>query len=470
MALRYLLVYILLASTRVLAKGDPRSSISRRIPYASNCSTVIMQQHGVKRLYGTKQLNGAHINVGFTRWTMDDSIFLFSTTMLEDLSKYLNFTLTLRTDFTLQEALTALENGQVDMDISLLTRTRKRAQLAQFITPMINSYYVAIIKKPQEKMTMINFLGPFDVYIWLCMISYLFVTASIVTVISRWSPTDNEHKENTESTHNPGYNLVYMSGSFLFQGGISLPRKHSSRILLSTWWLFVVVICALYNGTLVSFLAVQPKLTYPFRTVRELSLHPSIIPTTVEGWSVLEKLQRQPSHSDLGKIWQKMSADSRALANSTEASLNLVLNGDYTFLHSIIGADALFQADYALTGTCRLAIAPLKIHVGENAWIVPHNSSYEQGIRIGVQRYSQSGLFKRLRNRFLSRWPQECTHEKGIRVEAQRLGINIMSGILLVLPIGLGLSLVCILLEFVVMKWKGTVKCRYRGWRSKLGV
>ncbi|XP_014665062.1 PREDICTED: glutamate receptor ionotropic, delta-1-like [Priapulus caudatus] len=455
MLLRYLLIYTLMMSTCALATNNPSTSSVCKIPPATNSSRVILQ-HGVRTRYGVEQLNGLHMNVGFysPRFLPDDTLRLCSKTLLVDLSKYLNFTFTLHIRHTTQDELTAMKNGSLDLDISMFIRTRHRAHSMQFLRPLIDSYYVVIIKRPREKITMFNILDPFDTYIWLCMVAYSLITAATMTAIERMSQRSNGLQENEETAQGIFYHLGYMFGSFLQQGGVSLPLHLPSRILLSIWWFFALSICALYTGNLFSFLTVKPTIQYPFRTLNEFAHHPTIIPTAVEGWSILDEMQRQPSESDLGKMWQKMSGDRRAVVSNIGAAIELVVTRNYGFIKNVIGAEEIFRADYESTGTCRLAIAPLKIPANRRSWIVPLNSTHAHAINIGLQSYMESGLFELLRKRILSHGIPKCSQEMGTGIHAQSLDLETMYGIMLVLAIGLPISLAFFLLEVIIVKWK----------------
>lgn len=66
--------------------------------------------------------------------------------------------------------------------------------------------------------------------------------------------------------------LWYVYGALLQQGGIHLPMADSGRLIIGTWWLFVLVIVTTYSGNLVAFLTF-PKIDNPITSLEELLQH-----------------------------------------------------------------------------------------------------------------------------------------------------------------------------------------------------
>ena len=56
---------------------------------------------------------------------------------------------------------------------------------------------------------------------------------------------------------------------FNMPGGVHLPPSISGRTMISTWWLFCIVVVAIYSGNLVAFLTVT-KERAPFQTLQGL--------------------------------------------------------------------------------------------------------------------------------------------------------------------------------------------------------
>ena len=56
----------------------------------------------------------------------------------------------------------------------------------------------------------------------------------------------------------------------MFPGGTSTPASSVTRIVVSFWWLTVIVIYAVYTGNLTAFLAVK-KVNMPIKTLEDLA-------------------------------------------------------------------------------------------------------------------------------------------------------------------------------------------------------
>ena len=56
----------------------------------------------------------------------------------------------------------------------------------------------------------------------------------------------------------------------MFPGGTSTPASSVTRIVVSFWWLTVIVIYAVYTGNLTAFLAVK-KVNIPIKTLDDLA-------------------------------------------------------------------------------------------------------------------------------------------------------------------------------------------------------
>lgn len=60
-------------------------------------------------------------------------------------------------------------------------------------------------------------------------------------------------------------NMIFLQ----FSGGVHLPDSTAGRTLVSSWWLFCIIIVGIYSGNLIAYLTVT-KEKLPFETLGEL--------------------------------------------------------------------------------------------------------------------------------------------------------------------------------------------------------
>lgn len=54
-----------------------------------------------------------------------------------------------------------------------------------------------------------------------------------------------------------------------FVGSVYIPKHHSGRVFMSAWWLYCIILGAVYTGNLIAFISVV-KIKYPFYTLDEM--------------------------------------------------------------------------------------------------------------------------------------------------------------------------------------------------------
>lgn len=54
-----------------------------------------------------------------------------------------------------------------------------------------------------------------------------------------------------------------------FAGSVYIPNHHSGRVFMSAWWLYCIILGAVYTGNLIAFLSVI-KIKYPYNTLDEM--------------------------------------------------------------------------------------------------------------------------------------------------------------------------------------------------------
>lgn len=433
-----------------------QANMCNSMTHSSLARRRIMKQgvRTIKRGHSS-MLNGEHMKVGIYRVPpLDNAMSNVSVVMLDELSKQYNLTYTLYTVHTVQEELESLINGTIDLDITLFANTYQRNVVVDFLTPLMQSYFVVVIKKPKRaRSNLLNLLVPFDTYIWITLLVYLLGTATIMVGLHKISSctVHNTNKE-TRRSRGLGYYIQYMYASFLQQGGAFLPNSLANRTLLSIWWLFVLVICGLYTGILVSTLAIDAPMEYPFETIEQLSVHQSLIPTVIQGQAAMDLLHSSPPESSLGQLWKKVKSDSNGVVDSYKSALDLVLTGKYVFITNNIFSTALITSDITSSKVCRLTTTPVQIRGNYSSWILPKHSKYKVEFQQGLQQLLASGIRDKFYEEFFSSQHSSCPLESTMEVNAESITLKTMFSTFIILPTGFALACFALLFEFAAKK------------------
>nr|QUP79602.1 ionotropic receptor 15 [Monochamus saltuarius] len=149
-----------------------------------------------------------------------------------------------------------------------------RADLIAAFLPVINSFHdeilfsrrfdtaewVVLMKRPRESAAGSGLLAPFTTPVWILIILSLLVVGPIIYLLIL------VQAKLTRDDNNKVYPLPacvwFVYGALLKQGTTLNPTTDSSRLLFSTWWIFITILTAFYTANLTAFLTLS-KFTLP---------------------------------------------------------------------------------------------------------------------------------------------------------------------------------------------------------------
>ncbi|XP_076442814.1 uncharacterized protein LOC143281489 [Babylonia areolata] len=163
-----------------------------------------------------------------------------------------------------------LKDKEVQMVVAPLAVNERRAAVVDFTTPFYLDYTGVLFKPPGQDEThrLTTYIKPFSYEVLGCIgASFLLATTfgHVLGVVSA-NVLLGGHGDTTMGLMDT---VQYFFGSLLAQGGVWNPSTGSSRLFVSAWWLFCVVVAAIYSGNLTASLAVATS-SPPFTTLQQM--------------------------------------------------------------------------------------------------------------------------------------------------------------------------------------------------------
>ncbi|XP_071080673.1 probable glutamate receptor [Haliotis cracherodii] len=224
-----------------------------------------------------------------------------------------------------------VQSEKAELVIAPISVSRSREEVIDFTVPY---FYVdsGIIVRTPSAGTLLTLISPFRYKVHICIAISLFLTTALLLLMEKVS-SDHSPFQPVDKLKHYGDTAFNIFGALMYQGCNSPPMS-SSRILLSAWLLFTVILAAAYGGNLIASMT-DGRQKVPFSTLAELAQQDTYQWGLLGGTSFVT-LFKNSNRSDYQAILQGMEinsdGDTDADSINTDIHLRRVLKGRYAFI------------------------------------------------------------------------------------------------------------------------------------------
>nr|XP_023026162.1 glutamate receptor ionotropic, kainate 2-like [Leptinotarsa decemlineata] len=336
-----------------------------------------------------------------------------------------------------------------------LTITPERQEVVDFSLPFMN-LGISILHKKQNiaDPNRFAFLKPFSEEVWYYL-GYMFLLVSVIHyVILRISAEDwddayldeecNDVQESIWSFKNTVWNVFR---SMATQSCDKAPKGFSARIATVTWWFFCLTVSSIYISNLSVFISQANSDFSSINNVEDLAKQNKVKYGLVKGGST-EYFFRNSNFTTYQRMWSVMEQDPLVFGLTNSEGVSRVAsskNAKYAFLMEST------QIEYELERNCDLKQVGDLLDSKSYGIAMPMNSPYKSAINKAILKMQESGQLTELKKKWWKVDSDEplCEFENGDSSTVNKLTFEDTKGLFMLLGIGVIVSLLLALTEFL---------------------
>ncbi|XP_018570639.1 glutamate receptor ionotropic, kainate 1-like isoform X2 [Anoplophora glabripennis] len=336
-----------------------------------------------------------------------------------------------------------------------LTITHQRREVVDFSMPFMTLGISILYKKEEKKdINMFAFLDPFSVSVWIYTATLYLIISVVLYFISRMTPGDweNPHPcdENPEELENIWdiKNCLWLTlGSIMTQGCDILPKGISSRMAVSMWWFFSLIMTSSYTANLAAFLT-KDRMEPTIDGAEALSKQTKIKYGVVDGGSTMAFF-RDSNFSTYQRMWTNMLATRPSVFeknNNDGVKRVQAPKGQYAFLMEST------QIEYEIETKCDLKQVGSSLDTKSYGIAMPMNSPYRSAINKAILKLQESGKLNDLKNKWWKEKRKDPSCENfdvEEKSDSAELALANVGGVFFVLGVGIAIAVMLAIFEFL---------------------
>ncbi|CAH2979908.1 unnamed protein product [Chilo suppressalis] len=273
--------------------------------------------------------------------------------------------------------ISLVNNSMVDFAAAFLPKIGMYVDKVKFSYDLDEGVWMMMLKRPKESAAGSGLLAPFNNAVWYLILVAVLSYGPCITLLTKLRSKLIPDKERPIRVY-PSFWFVY--GAFIKQGTNLSPEANTTRVLFTTWWLFIILLSAFYTANLTAFLTLSKftlDIEYP------LDLYKKNYRWIASEGSAVEFVVTNPSE-DINYL-SRMIATGRAQFKSFSNDydyLPLVQSGvvlvkEQTAIDDLMYSDYLMKAREGVeeTDRCTYVVAPNAFMRKVRGFAYPKNSS-----------------------------------------------------------------------------------------------
>ncbi|KAF2904858.1 hypothetical protein ILUMI_01329 [Ignelater luminosus] len=388
----------------------------------------------------------------------------YAVDLIEKISQELNFTY----DFYLNDAngnydensqtwtgvVGDVVSGTAQLGICDLTVTQQRRKYVDFSNHFMTLGISILYKKPTPgEPNMFAFLGPLAEDVWMYTATAYLGVSVLIYLIARMAPGDwesshpcDENPKELENIWSLGNCLWLTKGSIMTQGCDILPKGISTRMAVSMWWFFSLLMTSSYTANLAAYLS-KERMGPQINSLDDLVSQNKIKFGTMINGSTYQFFKTS-NYSKHQAAWNKMNnfKPSSFVKTNTEG-VRKVLNKNQDYAFFMESSSMEYEIN---RHKCELRPIGGLLDSKGYGIAMPIDAAYRGEINDAILKFQETGVLQTLKDKW---WKElnvgEACEETIATPSDGSLTLANVGGVFLVLGIGTLISFLISVIEFL---------------------